>query len=100
MKTFTYSTLEEFEEAYEDSAVLAEHSKEILKAISEGFSKGLKEVEFFTIEVDHLEDAYTVKGKAADWEIILESCLRHFEKVGAVDESIDTYQLIQKIKNK
>lgn len=100
MKTYTYSTIEEFEEAYQDSAVLAEHSREMVKAISEGFEKGTKEVEVFAIDIEHLNEFYVVKSKASEWEFALESCLRHLEKVGAVDDAIDTYELIKKIKNK
>lgn len=100
MTTYTYSTVEEFEDSYQDTAVLAEHSKVIVKAISEGFQKELKEVDLFAIDIEHLSQYYVVKAKASEWVSALESCLRHLEKVGCVDEVIDTYQLIQKVKNK
>lgn len=99
MKTYTYSTVEEFEDSYEDIDVLVEHSKEIVKAISEGFSKKVKEVELFAIDIEKDDNYYVVKAKSSEWSSALESCLRHFEKAGLVDESIDAYQLIQIVKN-
>ena len=100
MRVFTYNTIEEFENSYQDSAVLAEHSQVMVKLIEKGFNEGKTQVDLFQIEILNNNELYTVKAKAEEWPSAVESCLKHLEKIGAVDEVIDAYQLLQKLKNK
>jgi hypothetical protein len=98
MKVYTYNTIEEFEDAYQDIETLVEHSKTIVEVLSKAVGTDVKEVDFFQIDINDTAEVYTIKAKRSEWISALESCLSHMEKYGLVDEVIDTYSLIQKLK--
>jgi hypothetical protein len=96
MKTYNYSTIEDFEINFEKD--LVEKSTTIVQAIQEGINKNLTEVVPFAIVLESLEGEYIIKIKRTEWANALTSCLKHLEKTEKIDEIIDTYQLLQKLK--
>ncbi len=99
LKTFQFGTIDDFENSMEDSQVLANLSKTTVDRLQAGLQAGLNKADLYRIELEDTATIYTVSLSKKDWVTTAQNCLSHLEKVGRVDDVIDTYQLIKQLKN-
>jgi hypothetical protein len=99
LQTFQFETIDDFENSMEDSEVLANLSKITVDRLQGALQEGLPKVDLYKVELQDTATTYTVSLAKKDWATTAQNCLSHLEKVGRVDDVIDTYQLIKQLKN-
>jgi len=96
--TLNFETIEDFEKNMEDSNVLAKLSKITVGRIEMGLKENMSKVALYKIELEDIATTYTISLSKKDWVTTAQNCLSHLEKVGMIDDVIDTYQLIKQLK--
>lgn len=95
MKTFRFSTIEEFRNSVQEDALAL--SVAIFESIKENYDKRKKTAKLFNLYIveDGLE--YEVALPKSQWAKALEGCLKDFEAFDEGDLAIDCYMLKKKL---
>ncbi len=98
MRKLEIDSLQELEEIFREKSV--DMTNNIRECIQEAFDSNKKTVTLFEIAIDGLDSSFEISLPIKEWGKALENCLKHYEEWEMGDEAIDTYLLIQNIKNK
>ena len=97
MKKLQIQSLEELNDIFKEKSV--DMTTNIRDSIQEAFASKNKTAFLFEIEVDGMDTSFEISITTKEWETALHNCLNHFREWQMVDDEIDTWQLIQKIKS-
>lgn len=94
--SFEFETVEEFEE-------FAENARDkicscILFSLGKAFEEGENDPIIFDVTVRHDTNIYEIFLNKSEWITGLTTCIEVFTDRNLPDEAIDTYLLIQKLK--
>jgi hypothetical protein len=98
MKIFQFNTIKDFEEAFQDLETLVDISKETVQGIVKAIDTNKKVADLYKIDIISDPHLYVVRLPKSEWESTLKNCMSYFEKADRVDETIDTFQLIKRLK--
>lgn len=96
MKKFTFDEVTDF------SSFFSGDNQEITDAIADGireaYETGKEEAELFELGFTASDDFFEVSLGVSEWEQALGKCLEKYEEAERYDDVIDTYTLLQKVK--
>lgn len=91
-----------FESAYDFAEFFKEKSPEITVAIYSAIKEAVqfqkKTAKLFEISIEDQDSVFEISLPKNQWETALGNCLKHFEEWEMTDDAIDTWQLIQQVK--
>lgn len=99
MKNLVFKSHKDFDLYLNSKEGVVEESKNIVKEIYSALKTKKKSVKTFSIELEDEDMSFIVSIAREDWGNALQTCLKHFEDNEMSDECIDTYMVIQKLKD-
>ena len=97
MKKLHFKTTEQFEELFKRKT--KEVSDAIVESIQEALENKNRTAHIFEITFDEGDVMYEISLPKSQWKTALQKCLDHYHELEFVDEQIDTWNLIESIKN-
>ena len=96
MKRFTFDEVTDFSDFF--SGDNQEVTDAIVDGIREAYNNGSEEAELFELGFTEEDDFFEVCLPTSEWEQALSKCLEKYENVERYDDVIDTYTLLEKVK--
>ena len=96
MRKLEIQSLEELEDLFKEKTV--DMTNNIKESIEEAMLAKKKTAMLFEIQAEGLDTSFEISITTKEWLTALENCLKHYEEWHMVDDAIDTWQLIQKLK--
>lgn len=91
-----------FDSSYAFAEFFKEKSPEvtnmIVHAIREAVQFQKKTAKLFEMTIETEDSVFEISLPRNQWIVALENCLSHYEEWGMSDDAIDTWQLIQQVK--
>ena len=96
MRKLIFNSSEEFSnlftEKHEDTTDV------IAEAIQEAVQYQKNTANLFEIIFTSTEYVFEISLPKSQWKIALETCLKHYEELGAGDKALETYLLLKEVK--
>ena len=96
MTKLHFETVEQFDQAFKIKS--KKITDAIYQAIEEAVANREKTAMLFEISFDSADVDYEISLPKNQWPKALESCLKHYEELGSVNESIDAWKLLEAVK--
>lgn len=97
MVKLSFTTTEEFQ------ASMNSDDRRILDGIVSGIGKALQHsdssADLFEIYFEDSLSSFQITLPRTEWQEALNTCIKKYEKEALYDDAIETYQLLEKLKN-
>jgi hypothetical protein len=97
MKKLHFESLQELDAMFKDSCV--EMTNTIRDSIQQAYDNKKRVANLFEIQMDGIDSVLEISLSKKEWTTALDNCLKQYTEWGMSDSAIDTYLLIQNLKN-
>lgn len=97
MKKLHFENTQEFETVFKSKDIRITDS--IVSSIENAIKNKRRSAELFLISFEDVELLYEITLPFSQWEIALESSLKHYTELGESDKAIDTFLVQKKLKS-